>query len=58
MSFGLASSDQAADFDQVVALADEALLRAKSGGRNEIVIADPDKSVTLPITPTIQLAAS
>jgi diguanylate cyclase (GGDEF)-like protein len=58
VSFGLASSDQAAEFHQVVTLADEALLLAKSGGRNEIVIADPDKSVTLPITPTIQLAAS
>jgi diguanylate cyclase (GGDEF)-like protein len=39
VSFGLASSDQAADFHQVVALADEALLQAKSRGRNEIVIA-------------------
>jgi diguanylate cyclase (GGDEF)-like protein len=39
VSFGLASSDQAPDFTQVVALADEALLQAKSGGRNEIVIA-------------------
>jgi diguanylate cyclase (GGDEF)-like protein len=39
VSFGVASSDQAPDFAQVVALADEALLRAKSGGRNEIVIA-------------------
>jgi diguanylate cyclase (GGDEF)-like protein len=39
VSFGLASSDQAADFHQVVALADEALLMAKSGGRNEIVVA-------------------
>ena len=39
VSFGLASSDQAPDFIQVVALADEALLQAKSGGRNGIVIA-------------------
>jgi diguanylate cyclase (GGDEF)-like protein len=37
ISFGLASSDQAADFDQVVALADAALLSAKAGGRNQVV---------------------
>ncbi len=37
ISFGLASSDQAADFDHVVALADSALLSAKAGGRNRIV---------------------
>ena len=37
ISFGLASSDQAPDFDQVVALADAALLRAKAGGRDQVV---------------------
>ena len=37
ISFGLASSDQAADFDQVVALADTALLSAKAGGRDQVV---------------------
>jgi diguanylate cyclase (GGDEF)-like protein len=37
ISFGLASSDQAADFDQVVALADAALLSAKAGGRDQVV---------------------
>jgi diguanylate cyclase (GGDEF)-like protein len=37
VSFGLASSDQAADFDQVVALADAALLSAKAGGRDQVV---------------------
>ena len=37
ISFGLASSDQAADFDQVVALADAALLNAKVGGRDQVV---------------------
>ena len=37
ISFGLASSDQAADFDHVVALADSALLSAKAGGRNRVV---------------------
>jgi len=39
VSFGLASLDQATEFQQVVALADEALLQAKAGGRNEIVVA-------------------
>jgi diguanylate cyclase (GGDEF)-like protein len=38
ISFGLATSDQAADFDQVVALADAALLRAKAGGRDQVVV--------------------
>jgi diguanylate cyclase (GGDEF)-like protein len=37
ISFGLASSDQAADFDHVVALADSALLSAKVGGRNQVM---------------------
>jgi diguanylate cyclase (GGDEF)-like protein len=37
ISFGLASSDQATDFDQVVSLADAALLNAKAGGRDRIV---------------------
>jgi diguanylate cyclase (GGDEF)-like protein len=45
VSFGLASSDQAPDFHQVVALADEALLQAKAGGRNEIVVARSDPPV-------------
>ena len=39
MSFGVASSDQAGDFEQVVALADGALLRAKGAGRDRIVVA-------------------
>ena len=34
ISFGLASSEQAGDFDQVVSLADAALLSAKAGGRD------------------------
>jgi diguanylate cyclase (GGDEF)-like protein len=37
ISFGLASSDQATDFDLVVALADAALLSAKAGGRDRVV---------------------
>jgi diguanylate cyclase (GGDEF)-like protein len=47
ISFGLASSDQAEDFDQVVALADVALLSAKARGRDQIVIsAGPDLPTT------------
>jgi diguanylate cyclase (GGDEF)-like protein len=38
VSFGLATSDQAGDFDGVVALADAALLNAKVGGRDRIVV--------------------
>jgi diguanylate cyclase (GGDEF)-like protein len=42
VSFGLASSDQEDEFQRVVALADEALLAAKAGGRDRIVVAAPD----------------
>jgi diguanylate cyclase (GGDEF)-like protein len=38
VSFGIASSDQAGQFEQVVSLADEALLAAKAGGRDQIVV--------------------
>jgi len=38
VSFGVASSDQAVDFEGAVALADEALLRAKAAGRDRIVV--------------------
>jgi len=38
ISFGLASSEQAVEFEQVVALADGALLEAKAGGRDRIVV--------------------
>jgi diguanylate cyclase (GGDEF)-like protein len=48
VSFGLASSDQAADFQQVVTLADEALLRAKAGGRNGIAITSTLVAVPMP----------
>jgi PleD family two-component response regulator len=57
-SFGLASSGQAAEFHEVVALADEALLHAKSGGRNQIVIASTDKPSVVPAVPNMELAAS
>ena len=39
VSFGIASSDQAGEFELVVSLADEALLAAKAGGRDQIVVA-------------------
>ncbi len=39
VSFGLTASDQGPDFDQVVSLADAALLRAKVEGRDRIVVA-------------------
>ena len=39
VSFGLAMSDQAPGFQEVVALADEALLGAKADGRDRIVVA-------------------
>jgi diguanylate cyclase (GGDEF)-like protein len=57
-SFGLASSGQAAEFHEVVALADEALLHAKSGGRDQIVIASTDKPSVVPAVPNMELAAS
>jgi diguanylate cyclase (GGDEF)-like protein len=37
VSFGVASSEQAGTFDDVVALADAALLSAKAGGRDQVV---------------------
>ncbi|MGZ6557919.1 MAG: GGDEF domain-containing protein, partial [Actinomycetota bacterium] len=39
VSFGLASSTDAETFDQVVAVADQALLAAKANGRNRTVVA-------------------
>jgi diguanylate cyclase (GGDEF)-like protein len=38
VSFGLASSDQATDFLELVDLADQALLTAKAGGRDQVVL--------------------
>ena len=51
VSFGLASSSDAATFDEVVAIADRALLTAKADGRNRTVLArdsqdDPTRSTT------------
>ena len=50
ISFGLASSEQAADFDQVVSLADTALLCAKAGGRDQVVTsAGPEQPAATPV---------
>jgi PleD family two-component response regulator len=40
VTFGLASSAYASDFDEILAIADGALLEAKSAGRNRVVLAD------------------
>jgi diguanylate cyclase (GGDEF)-like protein len=56
ISFGLAFSDHAADFDEVVSLADAALLGAKAGGRDRIVVsAGPNRSATNPAAVSVQL---
>ncbi len=48
VSFGLASSDQAVEFNEVVNLADHALLEAKAGGRDRIVVAgDSETDATI-----------
>jgi hypothetical protein len=52
VSFGVASSDQAEDFEHVVALADDALLRAKAAGRDQIVVARSSE----PADPTLTTA--
>jgi diguanylate cyclase (GGDEF)-like protein len=39
ISFGLASTDLGGDFEQLVSLADDALLNAKASGRDQIVVA-------------------
>ncbi len=39
VTFGLASTDYAGDFDEIVAIADRALLDAKAAGRNRVGIA-------------------
>jgi diguanylate cyclase (GGDEF)-like protein len=44
VSFGLASSVDADTFDQVVSVADQALLTAKLDGRNRTVVASPTRS--------------
>lgn len=52
VSFGLASSADADTFDEVLAVADHALLAAKTGGRNRVVVAvDPTDQIQ-PVVPT------
>jgi diguanylate cyclase (GGDEF)-like protein len=56
ISFGLASSEQGGDFDQVVSIADAALLSAKAGGRDRIVVsAGPDRPATNPAAVSVRL---
>ncbi len=40
VTFGVATSSYAGEFDAIVAIADGALLRAKSAGRNRVAVAD------------------
>ena len=59
VSFGLASSDQAADFDEVVSLADAALLSAKAAGRDRVVVsAGPDRPAANPAAVRVRLDPS
>jgi diguanylate cyclase (GGDEF)-like protein len=51
VSFGVASSDQAEDFEHVVSLADGALLRAKAAGRDQIVVARSGEPAGPTLTP-------
>jgi diguanylate cyclase (GGDEF)-like protein len=54
ISFGLASSEQATDFDQVVSLADTALLSAKAGGRDRVVTsAGPEPPAPTPVAVSV-----
>ena len=56
VSFGLAGSHQGEDFDHVVSLADAALLDAKAGGRDQIVISDdPARPFTNPAATSVRL---
>jgi len=47
VSFGVASSDQGSEFQEIVDLADQALLRAKGGGRDQIVVATEENGLTV-----------
>lgn len=49
VSFGLAASTQADGFDQVVGLADHAMLAAKASGRDRVLIAGEPDDVDTPV---------
>ncbi len=53
VSFGVASSEQAVDLEGTVALADEALLRAKAAGRDRIVVAHRGGPADRPAAPLV-----
>jgi diguanylate cyclase (GGDEF)-like protein len=50
VSFGVVGSDQATDFKQLVTKADDALMQAKAGGRDQIVISGSTRPA--PSSPT------
>jgi diguanylate cyclase (GGDEF)-like protein len=57
VSFGVASSTDADTFDEIVAIADRALLTAKTDGRNRVVVAAERADHSQPI-PTVQTPSS
>lgn len=48
VSFGIASGDRLADFDDVLAHADEALLAAKAAGRDRVIISGDELATVRP----------
>jgi diguanylate cyclase (GGDEF)-like protein len=58
VSFGVASSEQAVDLEGTVALADEALLRAKAAGRDRIVVASQAGHADEPVVPLAPVVAA
>jgi len=49
VTFGVASTDYTTNFENLVAVADRALLDAKAAGRNRVIVADP--AVPVPAQP-------
>jgi diguanylate cyclase (GGDEF)-like protein len=62
VSFGLAESSVGVTFAEIVASADRALLAAKAGGRDQVLVADdvppPDEPPSLPPLRTIEVGAA